>query len=522
MGIRKITAALGAAVLVSTVAACGGGGQSPNQQAAQSLVVDSTFDIKTIDPGRQFEFTGSLIDRHLYQSALEFKDGDFGKPVDSLCSYTISDDSKTTTLTLKDTGAKFSDGSPVTVDDIVFSYQRLQGLKGNPSFFLDGVTVSKVDAKTITLVSEAANPVLPYILSNKSLGILNSKVVKENGGTTDEGDKAEDFLNKNSQGSGPYMIESYDPSAEVVLKANPNFSGEKPKYQRVVMRNVDGETQKVNIESGQSDFATDLSPDQVRALDSSKVIVKNNPSTYSLNIFNTGSADVSKITSNPKFQEAVRYAVDYDKILDLAGDGAQRLASPVPNLFLGHVDPEKGPKRDLAKAKALLAEAGYNGEAVPFHYSSDQTVSGVELGQLAQIIQASLAEGGIKVELKPAPGATQLDGYRSGKQPMGLMSWGADYPDPENYQVFAPGGSIAKRSQWAKGADPEMDKLAEAAKVAGPDTREKAYQDLYTRMSMQGPFVSLVQPVKSVVASKNKVTDFPSNSDVALAFETVK
>lgn len=521
MGIRKVTAAVGAALLVSTVAACGGG-QSPNQQAAQSLVVDTSFNIKSIDPARQFEFTGSLIDSHLYQSALEFKDGDFSKPVDGLCSYELSEDLKTTTLTLKDTGAKFSDGSPVTADDIVFSYQRLQGIQGNPSFFLDDVTVTKVDDKTVTLVSKEPNPVLPYILPNSSMGIVNSKVVKENGGTTDENDKAEDFINKNSQGSGPYMIESYNPSSEVVFKVNPNYNGEKPKYERVVMRNVDGETQKVNVESGQTDFALDLSPDQVRSLDKNASVVKNSPSTYSLNLFTTASPEVSPISSNPKFQEALRYALDYDKMVELAGEGAERLASPEPNLFAGHVDPANGPQRDLAKAKSLLAEAGYKGEAVPFHYSSDQTVSGVPLDQLAQIIQASLAEADIKVDLKPAPSATQLDAHRSGKQPMGLMSWGADYPDPENYLVFAPGGSIGKRSQWMEGMNPEFDKLAADAKAAGPDQRDAAYQALYTKMSMEGPFIGLIQPVRSIVASNKKVSSFESNSDRSIVFESVK
>ncbi len=113
--------------------------------AGDTIVAETAFNLKTIDPHRQFEFTGSTIDNAVYQTALEFEDGDLTKPTDGLCSFEMSDDQKTMTLTLKEKDAKFSNGDPVTVDDIVFSFERLQGLKGNPSFFLDSVDVEKVD-----------------------------------------------------------------------------------------------------------------------------------------------------------------------------------------------------------------------------------------------------------------------------------------------------------------------------------------------------------------------------------------
>ena len=80
----------------------------------------------------------------------------------------------------------FSDGTPVTADDVVFSLQRLIGMKGNPSFLLDGVTVAKKDASTVVLTSAKPNAALPFILPNPALSIVNSKVVTANGGTTDD------------------------------------------------------------------------------------------------------------------------------------------------------------------------------------------------------------------------------------------------------------------------------------------------------------------------------------------------
>lgn len=517
---RKVAVAVAGAALVIT-AGCSGGGENPNQQN-QALVVDSSFNLQTIDPARQFEFTGSLIDAQLYDTTLEFADGDVSEPVDGLCSYEMSDDQKVLTLTMADSGAKFSDGSEVTADDIVFSYQRLQGIGGNPSFFLDGVTVEKVDDQTITLTSEKPNPTLPYILPNSSLGIVNSDVVKENGGTTDDSDDAETFLNNESQGSGPYMIESYDPANEVVFTLNPEYAGDKPDYERVVLRNVAGETQKTNVQSGEAHFAMDLSPDQVESLDQNSVTVKSTPSFYSIYLYTTMQTSVDKTVADPKFREALRYGLDYEKLLALGGEGAQQLSSIVPNGFVGDSDPADVPAKDVEKAKGLLEESGYDGAAIPFNYASDQTVSGVPMDQFAQTLQAELKEVGIELDLKPAPSTTNLDEYRSGEQTMGLGSWGADYPDPENYLVFAPGNDLAERVQWSEGMSPDIEKLADEAVAAKtPEERDPAFSALYGEINKTGPFLSLVQPVRTVTAS-SEITEFTSNADDALIFASVK
>ncbi|MHB1172512.1 MAG: ABC transporter substrate-binding protein, partial [Lacisediminihabitans sp.] len=155
--------AIGVATIV-TVTACSAGSPNPSS-SGKALVVDQSFDLKTSDPGRAFELTGSIVDHALYETLLTFNGSDVTKAVPELATYKESADSKVLTLTL--TGKHtFSDGTPVTADDIVFSLKRVQGLKGNPSFLLDGVTVTKTDDKTITLTSATPNPALPFILPN--------------------------------------------------------------------------------------------------------------------------------------------------------------------------------------------------------------------------------------------------------------------------------------------------------------------------------------------------------------------
>src|SRR5215475_8418271 len=110
---------VGARVLV--VAAACGSGQSGGT-SNRTLVVDKSFDLKTADPQREFEFTGGPVDHALYDTLLTFKGGDVTKPLPSVAtSYSASSDAKTYTFPLRK-DVKFSDGSPLTSADVVFSF----------------------------------------------------------------------------------------------------------------------------------------------------------------------------------------------------------------------------------------------------------------------------------------------------------------------------------------------------------------------------------------------------------------
>ncbi|WP_372974715.1 ABC transporter substrate-binding protein [Microbispora sp. GKU 823] len=309
------------------LAACSGGGSSsstPSGAAGKTLVIDTSFDLKTADPGRTYEPTGLIVDKATYDTLLTFEGSDVTKPVPALAeSYELSSDGKELTLKLRQ-GAKFADGSPVTADDVVFSLTRVRDMKGTPSFLLDGVEIAKTDDTTITLTSKNPNPALPYILPNPALGILNSKVAKEHGATNDPNDKAEQYLNSASAGSGPYTIESFNVSSQVVLKANAQYWGaKKPYYDKVVIRNVESATQKLNVQRGDSQVALNLSGDQVAGV-SGGLQVKRTASAYVFFLLANQDSAVSKVTSNPKFVEAVRKGIDYPGLLELAARARRR------------------------------------------------------------------------------------------------------------------------------------------------------------------------------------------------------
>ena len=505
----RMVAAGAVAALALGLAACGsgssGGGSGGGGGGGGTLVIDSSFDLKTVDPAREYELTGQLLTHSLYEPLLTFANNDLTKPVGDLATgFQLSADAKTLTLPLAQ-GRVFSDGSPITADDVVFSLQRLAGMKGNPSFLLNGVTVAKKDEQTVVLTSATPNAALPYILPNPALSIVNSKVVKANGGTTDDKDGAEKYLNGASAGSGPYILKTLDVASQAMLTRNPKYNGPaKPAYETVVIRNVKAATQALNVQKGDSQVALDLSGDQVGGLDAGKVSVATGASAYTIFLFLNQSAAVSPATSNAKYVSAVKKAIDYPGLLGVAGKGSVQPAGMIPTMLAGTLAPAKALKQDLDGAKADVAASGVAGTKPKLAYPSDLTLNGLSFQTLAEKLQSQLAAAGIAVDLAPAPVATELDSYRGGKEQIGLWYWGPDFPDPSNYLAFAPDGLIGKRANWPASAAPDIATAATTAAAAvDPAQRDAQYQAFQESLNAGGPFIPLVQPPTNIVTAKS-------------------
>ncbi|TDC59111.1 ABC transporter substrate-binding protein [Micromonospora sp. KC207] len=501
---------------LAVTAACSGsaGSTSSSTGSGTTLVVDTSFNLKTVDPGRMFETTGLLIDHAIYDTLLTFQGDDMKKPVPSLAeSYTASDGGKTYTFKLR-SDAVFSDGTPVTSADVVFSLNRVKNLKGNPSFLMAGITASAPDATTVVLTSETANAAIPFIVPNPALGIVNSKVVKASGGSDAEGadksDTAENALNAASAGSGPYLLSSFSTTSEVVLTANPKYWGTKPKYSKIVVRNVAANVQKLNVLKGESQIAVDLSPAQAGGISGAQVISGASPNVIFL--LSNNSTKVSTVSSNPNIQEALRYGVDYDGLLQIAGKGSVQAAGVIPSMFLGSLPASSAVKRDVTRAKAAVAKSGLTNPTMKLEYPSDLQVNGLNFGDLAARIQQNLQEVGITVKLAPAPVQTALDSYRNGKEELGLWYWGPDYPDPSDYLVFLPGQTLGLRAGWNKGADPALEALGAKAAGSTDDTeRQSLYEQIQTSLNTSSPWVPIIQPAQVLVGA-NSVKNLKSNA----------
>ncbi|WP_223851961.1 ABC transporter substrate-binding protein [Bifidobacterium myosotis] len=514
---KMIGAVTAAAAMVISMSACGAAegskaaassGSAPN---SGTLVVNNSLNVITLDPARSFETATVSILRGVYQTALKFVDNDLTKPQPEVCSYEISDDNKVVTLTLNG-DHYFADGKKVTVDDIVYSYQRVQGIKGNPSFYLDGVTVAKKDDRSLTLTSESPNPAIPYILPSVNLGIVEKSVVEANGGTTDEKDGAEKYLNQHSAGSGPYQLDSVAMDSQITLKENPKFKGKKPGFDAVKFVNVDSTTALTNVKSGTADVALDVNLDEAAQVSKDEAQVLSGPSGNTRFLYFNANPTYGKSAADPNFWMAVRHALNYKKYATVYGGDSKQAFGVVPSAFLGSLKSSEENTYDVAKAKEYLAKSGYDGSEIDFVYASDQDTA----AQVAQLFQADMKAIGVNVKLEGKAGTARLDAERSGKSQSGLSMWGADYPDPSDYFVFAPDGTMAQRFGWLTDAgvaeakvegavaSPSAEKVVpyvEAAQSAsGDDARKKAWEDLQTAMNQNSPIIPIVNDAGTIVA----------------------
>jgi peptide/nickel transport system substrate-binding protein len=510
-------AAVPVVALVAAVAAYGAtssdSGVTKITKAAASgtLVIDRSFEIKTADPQRAFEPTASIVNRAQYDTMFTYKGTDVAHPVPLLAkTWTASRDAKRFVFDLRQ-DVKFADGTGLTAADVVFSYRRLINLKGNPSFLLAGVTVSSPSKYRVVLRSATPNTALPAILANTSLGIVNSKLVKKNGGTDGANaaktDKAEKWFNSPASagaGSGPYVLQSYSVTSLITLRPNAKYWGsKKPVWSTIVVRNMISATQFINVQRGSHEVAIDLSSQQASRLQGNKKLrVSLTPSTWVFWLFANNNPAISSITPNKHFQSAVRYALDYKSIVSVAGPGAIQAPGIIPNMFLGSLPQSSKIVHDMAKAKSELTASGASGQTITLEFPSDLTINGVPFPSLAQRVQANLQAAGFKVELSGAPVGTWLQKYRDGKMAFGLSLWGPDYPDPADYLAFLPGELVGTRAGWPKGADKTLATLgAKVRTTTAPAARTTLYRQIQQRLNAVGPYFPLIQPTQVFVST---------------------
>ncbi len=480
------------------VAAGAGGDQG-------TLIVGGSAQFRTLDPGRTIEVNGMMVEKVTYDTLVTFDGEDLRNPRPHLATgWKVGADARTFTFTLRP-GVRFASGNELTSADVKWTFDRVLNLKANTIFLFDGVeSVDAPDPRTVVIHTKAPQLSLIPILSHPGLGILDSKVLIQNGG--DAGpeakntDHAEPYLFQRSAGSGPFMMQSYTAGQELVLVRNPRFWGSPAGLERIVIRNVpDPVTQALQVIRGDLDIASNIGPDQIPPLSRvPNVVVKASPSATTFYVLMNNNPGVGGPFANLKVQQAVRYALDYDGIMKIAGRGAVRLAGVIPTLLPGSLPSTAAPKTDRERAKSLLKESGLGTVRGKFSYSSDAIQFGIPTALLAQKIQSDLATVGIDLALDGLPTVTSLTLYRSGKDQFGVWGWAADYADATDFLVWAPGRVVGKRAGWLPAASPEAAKLAALADTAEAevnDTKRVALLQEFERTLAQiGPFVPLFQP----------------------------
>jgi peptide/nickel transport system substrate-binding protein len=497
------------AALACAAAAAGAGTRS---SAAPTLLVHNSFALDTTDPQRAFNPTSTIVDRAVYDTLFTYRNGDLAHPVPLLVQSWTSTSSRLFTFRLK-RNIRFADGSPLTAADVVFSLRRLVNLKGNPSFLLAGATVAARGDYMVVVDAGRPAPQLLSILANASTGIVNSKLVRAHGGTdavdaagSDRAERWFDSPDSAGAGSGPYVLESYDRTSQVVLRANTSYWGQaKPPFARVVIRNAPASVQLLDVQRGSHEIALDLSSEQAETLKGDpRLHVTRQPSPWTFYAFANDDPRISPITSNERFRQAVRSALDYRALVSVAGRGAIQAAGMIASTIPGALGQDDAPRHDAAKAGAELAASGVGTQKVTLEYPSDLTVNGVPFATLAQKVQASLQDAGLDVALAGSPVTSFQPRFRAGKIAFGIWVWAPDYADPADYLVFTPGKLIALHAGWQAGSDPAIEKLAARALVTtAPTARRSLYRRIQLALNARGPFIPLIQPAQVFAATSD-------------------
>ena len=407
--------------------------------------------------------------------------------------------------------ATFHDGAPVTAKDVKWSLDRAVTVGGFPTFQMSAGSLTKpeqfviIDEHTIRIdfirKDRLTIPDLAVIVP----AIMNSELCKKNATAADPW--ALEYTKQNTAGGGAYKITKWTPGTEVVFERNDTWvCGPMPKVKRVIWRIVPSAgNRRALLERGDADISFDLpNKDFAEIKAAGKLNVVSTP--YTNGIQYLGMNVTRPPFNNPKVRQAVAYAVPYQKIMDAVlfglakpmfgapADKTTEVAWPQPHKF----------NTDIAKAKALLVEAGYP-DGFETTLSFDLGFAGVN-EPLCVLVQESLAQIGIKTTINKVPGANWRTELNKKEMPLftNIFSGWLNYPEYFFYWCYHGANSVFNTSSYQS---KDMDAFIEGARDAAAsgdtatyETDVKGFVDLAFK---DIPRIPLYQPYINIAMQKN-------------------
>ncbi|RMF32965.1 MAG: ABC transporter substrate-binding protein [Alphaproteobacteria bacterium] len=523
---RKQAAALATAMALALPAAAPVSAATPDNMLVMGMRID---DIITLDPAEVFELSAGEISANVYDRIMMFEPENLTKLVGGVVeSWTVSEDGKTITFKMRD-GLTFHSGNPVRAEDAVYSLRRVVKLNKTPAFIVTqfGWTPDNVDDLvrvtgdgefTITITEDFSPGLVLNALSAGIASVVDEKLVESH---AVDGDMGYGWLKNHSAGSGAFSIQSWKANESVTLVANPNYRHGKPAMDRVIIRHLpEPAAQRLLLEQGDIDIARTLTPDQIAGLAGKEGIVVDDYTKATL-IYMAANT-TNEALSKPKVWEALRWLVDYDGMANSFLKGQFVVHQTFwPSGLWASID-DRPYKLDIAKGKELLAEAGYPDG---FEVTIDSLNTSPYM-EIAQSLQQTLGQAGIKTEIIPQDGSALWPKYRARRHGLILARWSPDYVDPHsNADSFAHNpdnrleakltGVLAWRNAWK---DDEINALTVAARTEiDLEKRAQLYAELQRKHQTNSPFVIMFQQNEQVARRAN-VQGFVSGSNFDLVF----
>lgn len=497
-------AALAAAALLATsvsALAVERGGTLTYGRYADSLFLEPVLNDANVD---------IWVLSNLYDTLLLPTDDGKGVQPGLATAWKLADDGMSVTLTLRD-GIKFSDGTPITPEDVAWSLKRAaKPDNGEWTFLVSSVDdVVKQDDKTVVIKLKHPDPAILTALTVFNTGIMPEKAFEASPGATDA-DKAKAFA-EHPIGSGPFMLQSWTRGSDMKLVRNPYYwamgeDGKSLPYLDGIDFQVipDDATRILKLNSGELDGAEFIPYSRVDELKSGGTVnMELFPSTrveyITLNVRpQLGGKD--NPMSNPKVRQAMNYAINKDAIIQIVTHG---VGTPMTSFMSKATPLHSGDQPlfpyDIDKAKSLMKEAGFESG---FSTSLLVLAGNQDEVGIATAVQQMWSQIGIKVDLQQVDNPSRTQQYRDGTFAMREAAWTDDIADPNeiaSYFVYSKNIG-ALHTGWKSD---EADKLFEdSQKEIDPKKRADEYARMQAIYNADGPIVPLYETPYPVALSK--------------------
>jgi peptide/nickel transport system substrate-binding protein len=439
-------------------------------------------------------------------------------------SYAVTPDGKRMTLKLRP--AKFADGSPVTADDVIWSLTRASNQNnGEFAFLLASIDkVSAPAADTIQIDLKHPDPSLPSALATFNAAIMPHKLFEASPGKNDD-EKAHSFA-EHPIGAGPFVLSAWQRGSKMVLKRNPYYwelapDGKPLPYLDEVDMTIvpDDATRILQLKGGQIDVAEFIPYERVKELQADPDLA--------MDLFPSTKIDYLQLNARPKLKDgtdnplsnllvrqALNYAINKQALIAITTHGLgtpmQSLIPSTTPLYYG-----AGPAYpyDLAKAKALLEQAGY---AKGFPLSIMIQSGKADDTSNVSAIQQMWSQLGVKLSIEQHDETTEDDLFHAAKYQIRAGYWTNDIADPNEitgYCAYSPQNE-AEYSGWQS---KQLDALFEASQVEqDPAKRAEQYKQIQIIFVQQAPIFFMYE-TPFAAATRKQVKGFfqlPLGNDV--------
>ncbi|MDR7521259.1 MAG: ABC transporter substrate-binding protein [Armatimonadota bacterium] len=429
-------------------------------------------------------------------------------------SWTVSPDGRIYTFRLR-RGVRFHSGRELTADDVVFSMDRALRLKRGFSWtwtpVLEPGRTRAVDRYTVRF--ELKEPYAPFLGTLLLLFIMDRDLIMANlrpGPFGEFGDYGASLLERQDAGSGPYRMERWDRAGDMIMvRHDAYWRGWKPgQISRVIYRYVPEEaTVKTLLAAGQADMVNQwLSPPSFQELKVPGITVKEDPSVQ---LFHLQMNTKLKPLDNVKVRQAISYAFNYDIAIQQIFVGATKAKGPVPVRVPGWNPQVPVYGRNVARARGLLAEAGYKPGDLTIQYL---WITAVPMERLiGLLLKSNLEEIGINVEIIGEPWARVVERATKPETTPHITAIfdTLKYPhvDSHTYGMYHPScwGTFRCMSFYE---NPEVTKMLEAARRAvDPQQQMKLYRDVQVPIVRDAPSIYVANPLHRI-AFRNHVKGY--------------